>query len=62
MQHGARVRIYVDDITLTAVGNTPWGVVRTLGFALPTLKTYLVNKGMVLNDSKEQFYSPTPHG
>ena len=56
---GAQVRIYVDDIALTAASKQPWGVVRALGFALPALKTYLMSRGMVLNDSKEQFYSPT---
>ena len=43
----------------TTTARAPWGMARALGFAWPALKSYLISKGMVPNDAKEQFYSPT---
>ena len=37
LKYGTNVRIYVDDIALAACAKTPWGVVRAIGFALPSL-------------------------
>ena len=52
------VRAYVDDFAVTARAPSAWGVVSLLGSALPALRTYMLSKGMVASDPKEQFYSP----
>ena len=59
LDHGVTVRVYVDDITVSAIAPTAWGVVRALGFALPRLRDTLGKQGVVLSQPKEQFFSPT---
>ena len=53
------MRVYVDDITLSATAPTAWEVVRALGFALPRLRDTLGKQGVALSQPKEQFFSPT---
>ena len=48
----------MDDITLTAVGNTANAVVRKFSRDLPKVKRALQNKGQCSNAKQEQFYSP----
>ena len=57
--NGVSVRVYVDDITVSVVAPTAWGVVRALGLALPKLRGALGAQGVVLSQPTEQFFSPT---
>ena len=54
---GTSIRIYVDDITLSAVAPTAREVVRRLGRGVPQVKRQLAEKAMITGDSKEQFFS-----
>ena len=52
------IRIYVDDITMTAKGHSPSAVVRKLSRDMPKAKRALEQKDQRSNERKEQLYSP----
>ena len=53
------IRIYVDDVTLTATGRDPRQAIRRVGHDLPKCQAGMQSKNQVSNAAKEQFYSPS---
>jgi hypothetical protein len=51
-------RDYVDDLVLSAAGKTPLEVVQNMEIQLSDMKDYLLRRGLIINESKEQIYAP----